>query len=594
MSETAPRVRSAESGAPQTPKAKRGTTKRTVEFVNYTGERSSINPDDPIQIDKKIKEIFGKPIANPDKRVKYLYVFSRKGTKGMYKIGLTHDIFQRKKELESCYEELELHCYVECPNVHLFESVAHAELLQYRRKHSCPYHSPKANGAETEHTEWFEADLQVILDTVTAWSLYARMLYRCGLTLDGNNHSVQIPGASQRSDRWRRWALKEAGRWMDGVSSKVSVVGEKAMPEQVIETDAADETASEPESTFSSPADFSDTPGTTPATTPGTTPEPCGHEKDDYGLSPTPAGRYIMPGSLDIDDDDEDDVNNRPRQPVERDLFGRKKSLPTMRQKSLSSDDCQSLRSTRDGNTQISDAEPVPDTRIRALLTQDLYLTENPGTIYLTKHTERESYKIYHRKKGSPRKRSECYTQQKPYWEIECTNTLGIQNLVLAEFADWTTSHECGACNKSHNNWIEAPGERISESLRAWTDLVEVGCDYTEFSFDLLSQDVDRWTKWAREAVAKGREAKCKQKEAQEDESFSAVDRTSVEEPRQISRTETDAASEGNSKDSGRGGQGPTNVIPNGGNGKSGFGRASWSKAVGWKTFWDVFRALVR
>ncbi|KAL6229789.1 hypothetical protein BDW75DRAFT_224441 [Aspergillus navahoensis] len=538
-----------------------------IEFVNYSGGSCMINPNDPTQIDRKIRELLSKKILKQDDSGGYLYVLSSEATEGAYKVGCTHNLPERIKGLKRCYGVLKLLCFVECPNVDLFEKVVHAELLQYRLKHPCPKHDCKLDGTEREHTEWFKADLQDIFDTVTTWSLYARMLYRCGLSVDRNNHSAPLPGASSRADRWRRWALLETGRWMDGLSSNVSVVPEKATPEKNLETDAGDETDSECESIFSSPADRSGTPGTTPATTPGFD----DHEKDDYSLSPIPAEKCTRFDSLEIDDDDEDDLADRPRQPVERTLFVRKESSPTMQQKDLPSDDLQSLWSARNDTTN-SDTGPVPDTsptnipssesidnEIRSFLDKNLHLTEKPGTIYLTKHTETESYKIYFRKKGSPRKSRECYTKLEPCFEIECTNTRGIQDLVLAEFTDWKKSYKCRECGTAHNNWINAPREEITASLRAWTELVEVGYDSTKISSDVLSQGADRWTRWAREAVAKsredGREARNQQKEAQDDKSSSVADGTSAVELRQIPRNGTGAASESSSKDRGRGGR---------------------------------------
>ncbi|KAL4747940.1 hypothetical protein BDW72DRAFT_181453 [Aspergillus terricola var. indicus] len=577
-SETAPRVLPAKPAATQSPKADWGTTEPLIEFVNYNGTTCMTNPNDPNQIDEKIRDILtSKRILKQDKRVGYLYVFSGKTAPGMYKVGYTSNLRDRKTKLEKCYGDLELRCFVECPNARLFENVVHAELLPYRRKHQCPKHALKADGTEREHTEWFKADLQDIFDTIMAWSLYARMLYRRGLFVDKRNHGTPLPGAATRADRWRRWALMETGRWMDGLSSKVSVVPKIAAPEKNVDADPSDESDSECESIFSSPVGHSGTPSTTPATTPETTPGLGDHEKDDYDLSPTPAEKYTRSSSLEIYDDDDGDLEVRPKKPVERVLFVPKKTSPAMQQKDLPFVDIQGLWSTRIENTANSDTSPVLDNsptdippsklvddEIRSLLAKNPCLTENPGTIYVAKHTEKDLYKMYYRKKDSPRKSKECFTRLTPYFEIQCTNTLGIQSLVMAQFADFKKSYKCGKCDTTHNNWINASGEVITASLRAWTELVDMGYDDTKDSLDVLSQGTDRWTTWAREAVAKSRgddrEAKNKQEEAQENESSSATDETPTGESREISRSGTDAASEGSSKDRGHSSR-PTRII---------------------------------
>ncbi|KAJ0419353.1 hypothetical protein BJY00DRAFT_286332 [Aspergillus carlsbadensis] len=504
-------TRPAESAAPQTPKAKKGSDERLIEFVSYTGTKSKINPDDPKQIDAKIRDILARKIAKQDNHVSYLYVFSQKKIKKkrFYKIGLTWDLATRQKNLERCYGPLELHCFVECPNVKMFEDVVHAELLQYRRVHLCEEDTCEVD----KHTEWFEASLDEILDTVTAWSLYARMLYRCGSSLDRNHQSVPMPGWLTRPDRWRRFALGEATRWMDEIPSNVTVIPEKEMPQSPTETEALDEPGSEPESTFSSPASLSDTPRTTPETTPGTSPDSYGDEKEDYGLTPTPAARHMVPDGVDEEDEYPVDRVGQPAKRVERKL-----SFGSMRRQEVSSDKSPNTPSTAGGGAAHPDAGSVSETSptdtqssgmiettVQKALEEYAAAPEDPGTIYLTVHAERETYKIFHRGPRTLRKNRSCYSKPDHSFAITCTNKAGVQNLVLAQFESRVHWDTCGyeRCRTEHKDWIHAPVEDLKASLCAWSELLEVGYDVSDIPKKKdLSQDENGWTTWARETAA--------------------------------------------------------------------------------------------
>ncbi|KAL5341359.1 hypothetical protein BJX70DRAFT_359449 [Aspergillus crustosus] len=574
----------AQAASLATAATKRDAAKRTIKFSKYLDSDSTTNPDD---IDKKIRNFLSKKVTKQDKNPSYIYVFSQAGSsQGIYKVGQTKNPPERQKDLERCHGKLELHCLVPCPNVQLFECVVHAELLHYRRKASCPCRL-RTDGSESQHTEWFEAELQEILDTVMAWSLYGRMLYSTGLALDGNNQMIPMPGSlTQRSDRWRRLVLGETIRWMDGIPSNVTVVPEKPTPEKldIAEKDIVESPAPEPssesesESIFSSPGDYPSSRDTTPATTPETLIDFDNDGNNDYGLSPTRNGKYGMPGSFDVDEEDEDedgDEEDRLQLPRKGPLFGRAK-----REEYLPTDDHQSIHPTRDETTAKSDSDSVPDTDAdptglrnaqidteiitHLSSTPSLTATARPGTIYLAKHQTTSSYKIYYRKTNSPRKGQDCYTKTNPYHEIECTNTVRIQKLVLAQFMDCTDNFHCSGCDKMHTNWINAPGEKIIASLRAWLALLEAGYVHTESSMEenVLSQDADRWTRWARNAVAElgnksEGEGDRRQKDGEDnkDNGSPAGDKSTTEIPQGISRTGTDASCEGNTKDGSRGGR---------------------------------------
>jgi hypothetical protein len=575
----------AESAAPQTPKAKKGTEERLIEFVSYTGTKSKINPDDPQQIDAKVRDILTRKIAKQDKHVSYLYVFSRKEVevKRFFKIGLTHDLPTRQTDLEKCYGPLELHCFAQCPNVGMIENVVHAELLQYRRKHSCKEVKCDTN----EHTEWFEAPLDDIIDTVTAWSLYARLLYRCGSSLDGNIQSVPMPGWLTRPDRWRRFALGEATRWMDEIPSNVTVILEKEMPPRTTETEPVDDPDSEPESTFSTPAGLSDV---TPATTPGTDPESYDDENHDYGLTPTPAARHITPDLVDGNERDSDNGVHRPTKRLERKLFSSGKNLDSRRRRESSSDGSPSISSAGGASAAHSDAGSVADTSSTDTPSSGMIDTEvrkalgkyagapkdkDKGTIYLTVHAKRKTYKIFHRGPHSPRRNSSCYSKADHSFAITCSNKARVQRLVLAQFEGRVRWDTCGydRCRTEHKDWIHAPVEDLKASLCAWSELVEVGYDISDIPKEGdLSQEENRWTKWASEKAAARREDEARRKEgkdtnkkklakskrhtagtAREDEppSDSDGERSSVEEHRRIPRAPSDSPSDPNSQTGG-------------------------------------------
>ncbi|KAL2814448.1 T5orf172 domain-containing protein [Aspergillus granulosus] len=569
---------------PQTPTPKKDQDHEQIQFeCSPTTKKLS---ESLKQVDVRVRHALVAKANIMDKTAGKLYIFSHEHAPGLYKIGTTKCFDRRRKQHEHCYPGLDPKTYVECPNAKVFERVVHAELAQFQRFHTCTECKTKP----VKHKEWFEAPLSTILNIVRTWSLYATMLYETGFSIDGNHQRLPLPGFSDRPDRWRRWATGEISRWMDANPNPTPVLPVIATPKKADEMDNFCEPDSEHSSTSSSPASLSDTPGmtpvvtpvTTPATTPETTPGSGGHEKADYGLSPTPAGRYHMPGSLDEDKDEDEDVDEDvddltvgPTLPLERNLFGGKKDSPSVDQEAIRSDDAQKPEPTRDRNAENLDTDPVSndsltsfhpsslaDTEIKRALKPDPDHTEKAGTIYLTKHAETDSYKIYLRGPNSRQKNNACFSKQNACFKILSKDTYRVQSLVLAEFADRKERRQCSECNHRHFNWINSGEERIKDSLRAWTEFVEMGYDYNKISLKGLSQDPDRWTKWARGAVAMGRndeisnlEAKSMEKKLQEDGPPSGELRTSAEEPRLISRTGTDAASEGHSKGGGRGGR---------------------------------------
>ncbi|KAL4982899.1 hypothetical protein BDW68DRAFT_169906 [Aspergillus falconensis] len=391
------------------------------------------------------------------------------------------------------------------------------------------------------------------------------MLYGDGLSTDGNYQTLPAPGFLSRPDRWRRWALAETMRWMDMTPSQVAIVPERSMPTETNESESIDESASEAASVFSGHGDLSDTPGSTPGTTPLTSPESLDDKRDYYAVSPAPARRRTDPVDLSSGGEDEDDWDDS-HQRVERALF------PSPHPKEL-----KSHLSTRESSTANLDANLVPHTSptdipstsstsvdegVRRVLENIAELPEKPGTIYLTPpHPEKKSYKIYFRRKEASRTR-ECYSIPDPYFKIECTNTQGIQKLVLAEFGGLTHSDTCGTggCRTKHRDWINAPGKDIEESLRAWTALMEVGYARADVPGENLSRGADRWRKWAMETARKGKEEERRNAAtngmklpAQGEKLPSGVDRTSVEDPPPLRRAATDFLFGYNSRERGGG-----------------------------------------
>ncbi|KAL3477453.1 hypothetical protein BJX99DRAFT_257482 [Aspergillus californicus] len=110
-----------------------------------------------------------------------------------------------------------------------------------------------------------------------------------------------------------------------------------------------------------------------------------------------------------------------------------------------------------------------------------------------------------------------CYPGQKIHRCIPCWNPARVQKLVNHEFEDRRRVHHCeSTCrSKSHINWIEAGAERVEESVRAWAELVKLGCADGTATAALvwvkeqllepetwLSDQEDRWTTWARDTAA--------------------------------------------------------------------------------------------
>ncbi|KAL4814390.1 hypothetical protein BDW67DRAFT_186774 [Aspergillus spinulosporus] len=507
------RVRPAD---PQTPLAKTVKKQSQIVFTDYTSEKSKIKPDNPMHIDRQVRGVLGRKIENRDKEASHLYVFSCEGAEGLYKVGVGQYI-TRVIEQGKCYSGLKLHCFVECPNAKMFESVVHEEFRQYRRKHMCT-HCMNKKGNPVQHEEWLQAPLRDILDSVTAWSLYSRMLYGDGLSIDRNYQNLPAPGFLSRPDRWRRWALAETMRWMDTVSSQVALVPEipKATEikgsESESESESEYESASEAASVFSGHGGPSDTPGTTPDITPLTNPESLDDKRDYYSLSPVPAKKNT--GSADLPGENEEDEGEwaNSHQHVERALFTspdfKKPIVPhSTIENNAANLDANDASHTSSTDTPLASSTSVDD-GVRRVLEEITQQSGKPGTIYLTPpHPEKESFKLYFRRKGVSRDK-ECYSITKSHFEIECTNTQAIKKLVLAEFDGRTHTGTCGTggCSTKHRDWINAPGKDIEASLRAWTALMKAGYKRIDIPGENLSRGADRWRKWAMEMAGKGKE----------------------------------------------------------------------------------------
>ncbi|KAL3469553.1 hypothetical protein BJX99DRAFT_265071 [Aspergillus californicus] len=486
---------------PQTPMTKNIHDGDQITFTDYTSPNSKIDVSDPRVVDIRVRKILAGDIKNKDKAASYLYVFSYEGGKGKYKIGRSQDLDRRLEEHEKCYPGLKLHCFVQCPGAYLFERVVHEEFLRYRRRHVCV--NCEKEHVKKEHIEWFGADLEDILDSVTAWSLYSRMFHRHGLALDGKYQNSPTPGWLSRPDRWRRWALEETSRWMDGESLPVRVIPDTCTPVRTVETDPISESKSDVASVFSTPGSVSDTPGTTPATTPGSFP---GDECEDYTFSPTPAGRYTAPDLGAILPEDEEDWDNKPKKRVERVLFPGSK---------IKAEDPQSAEERSTAGLETNSVPGAPSTdihlstpndyEIRGFLANIAGSPKNPGTIYLTdSHPLTKCHKIYYRGERKPRATA-CYSRPQPTLKVECTSPQRIQQLVLAEFNGRIQKDTCGSgtCSINHGSWINATKEDIEASILCWAALVRVGFEVADIPEKNFSQDPDRWRTWASETAAK-------------------------------------------------------------------------------------------
>ncbi|KAL2829911.1 hypothetical protein BJY01DRAFT_254817 [Aspergillus pseudoustus] len=556
------------------PKTNRGHKQIQFKCSPVTKKRS----EDPKKVDARVRHVLADSIEIQDKTATHLYVFSYEGAPGLYKVGVTNNPDRRSEEHEKCYPGHTGHYSASCPNARLFERVIHAELTQYQRCHTCT----RCRTKPKQHVEWFEAPLDLIRKVVLAWSLYALGLYDNGLSLDANHQRLPLRGFSDRPDRWHRWALGEAQRWMDENPSPAPSLPKIPRAKKLEEARAEDVSDSDAESgrdsTFSSPATSVDTPGTTPGITPIPSPGAWPDADDDYTpSSPTPAEKYAKGKSAkrvdEIEADDEIDSVLARTESVARALdFQRQQkppSLPSEESKSRGpetpkrSADNSAAPSPADSNADASPITKTPpnDSSNRAvpqaLLNPPRDISK--GTIILVRlHADHGPYKIFFRGPNSPTSRKDCYSKLDPYCRIQCTSTRRVQQLVLAEFAGRTSNIYCPGCKKIHKDWIDASVEVIEASIRAWTEFAREDFDCT-IPVGGLSQDADRWTKWAQGIVAKAR-GRNEPVESQDtgppgDQQRSEVAETSAEEPRHISRTETSASHKSISKIGRRGSQ---------------------------------------
>ncbi|KAL2869033.1 GIY-YIG nuclease family protein [Aspergillus lucknowensis] len=526
--------------APRTPMSKNSNDQ--IEFENYTTPKSKTNPHNPIHIDRKIRSALARKIEDKGKQVGHVYVFSYKRAKGKFKIGHGQELTRVTEDHARCYPGLELHCFAECPNARLVEGLVHEELRQFRRTHKC-LDCPNNQGKDKMHTEWFEAPLKDILDSVTAWSLYARMFYTTGVSVDGTAQHIPREGFSTRDDRWRRWALAETMRWMDGKPLRGSAIPDPYVPPEPNVGKALDDSASEASSVFSD-GGRSDTPGTTPGITPLMDPESAGDKRDYYSLSPAPARRRTSSGNLldEVKDEDEYDLDGIGK-PLNRALFKASDKRPQSRRETSRAD------SNKDTG---SNALKLIDHGVRSVLKDIPNRPVQPGTVYLVTHPTEKASKMSLRHEGSRREKRLCKLE--PSLMLECTNMRAIQDLVLAEFGDKTDRYACGMgrCQTAHLNWIKAPEEDIEASLRAWKALFEVGYETIDLPPENFSQGADRWRRWAIETAEK---RKNEGKGGTETKPPTGSQRPSLEDPFPFMRAATSFFAWGNdSKGGGRGG----------------------------------------
>ena len=493
---------------PKTPTRATSRDKQPLNFDNYYTPGSKKKPDTPKAIDAMVRRELSGKIEKKNDIPTYLYVFSDKHTSDVYKVGWGTDFARPTAGWEKCYPKHPVHHFARCPNAEFFEKVVHAELAPYRRKHEC------TSCTTRWHREWFEAPLAVILDSVRAWSLYADILYRHGLAIDGYHQRLPLPGFSDRQDRWRKWALEEVIRWTNKTPGQIDSPV-KADPQKGIDNtnsgDISDSETASTASTASGPASPSDTPGTTPATTPGSFPT-----DDDYGLSPTPGARYDT-YKPEVPDEDNDGLEDIPQKPVERALFSQPRaSPPSSPSIHFNKMEAVPLRRSTDAISESSTTDTLSrnqiDENIRDILSKNTAHTPKPGTIYLTPpHPKKGSYKIYYRT-GTSRRKGECYSNLAPYLEVKCTAVERIQDLVLAEFDGCIRKDTCGqkGCRTGHLYWINSEGDAISASVRAWADLLEKGYDRAQVPAMGFSRDPDRWTKWAQETAEMGKHGRAR------------------------------------------------------------------------------------
>lgn len=120
---------------PQTPTADNTRHCEPLRFDHYHTPRSNKKADTPTAVDELVREQLLKSIKPKTDIPSYLYVFSDKRAPGFYKIGSGNALSRPTKGWQKCHPDSELHCFIECPNVKVFEGVVHAELAPYRRKH---------------------------------------------------------------------------------------------------------------------------------------------------------------------------------------------------------------------------------------------------------------------------------------------------------------------------------------------------------------------------------------------------------------------------------------------------------------------------
>ncbi|KAL2815422.1 hypothetical protein BDW59DRAFT_166828 [Aspergillus cavernicola] len=176
------------------------------------------------EIDREISRRINKLEDDNPKVSNYLYIYSHKSARGFYKVGYATN-WRRIRHQEHCYPGLTTYCFIYCPNAPIFEKQVHDEFSAYRHWHRCE------ECTTDTHTEWFDARLQDIVDSVNAWSFFARTFYHDDVKIDRNKPITPLPGFSKDPARWRKWARQQASKWMGEISDAPSPEPAEALDE---------------------------------------------------------------------------------------------------------------------------------------------------------------------------------------------------------------------------------------------------------------------------------------------------------------------------------------------------------------------------
>ncbi|KAL4811960.1 hypothetical protein BDW67DRAFT_189140 [Aspergillus spinulosporus] len=482
---------------PRTPPARNREPRQFV-FQKHAKSRVKGPRDEVVVVDEEVRGKLTKRMVNLDRKTSHLYIFSSPEAKGFYKVGRGQDISRPTKSQERCYPNHELHCYIECPNASLFERVVHAEFLLYRRKHTCKRCKPEGR----EHIEWIEAPLQDILDSVTAWSMYARWFYQCGNDID-ERQSLPLSGFSDRADRWRNWALEETMRWMKSSHGRMASVSRQGVQERSYEAEIAEhgwEIGSEDEYFLDSVPGLSDSPGTTPGLEE--------IQEPPTPATPTPASRGVADGYTRKQKnalwtpEEETNWELTTTKPTARTLFPDTGQRPSDKQRPIlraeepavggtSSEKCSkndgdrgatSSRERVDNIQGISNADI--DEKVRKIIDEVVSKVQEMstgssqeiGTInLLSLESARGFYRVCCRKgNGTLSPSKECYDNATRFYNIP--NYTEVKKLLLNKFKVAPPNRICGRCRKSHRDWIKFFEEDTTTGIELPKESVNEEC----------------------------------------------------------------------------------------------------------------------